>query len=453
MRLTFLGAAETVTGSRFLLETSEARILIDCGLFQGLKRLRLLNWEPFPVDPASIDAVLLTHAHIDHSGYLPALVRQGFSGSIWCSGGTRDLLGLMLLDAAHIQEEDARYANRHRTSKHDPALPLYTTADAQKALALIETVPRGGKSFAPAKGVSATFHRAGHILGSSSIRVEAERRSVFFTGDVGRPVDPIMHPPDSPPAADFVVTESTYGNRLHAESDIRGELADVVNRTIGRGGTVLIPSFAVGRAQAVLFLLSELAENREIPSVPVYLNSPMAIGATEMFLEHIGGHRLSADQCERLRAGVEFVRTADESKLLTPRPGPMIVVSASGMATAGRILHHLRTVAPDRKSSILFVGFQAAGTRGAAMVDGAASIKIFGDYVPVRAEVVRIDGLSAHADQSELLTWLSSGELKPEKAFVVHGEPAAADAFRRRLKDQLGWSAHVPLQGETVDLG
>lgn len=452
MRLTFLGAAETVTGSRFLLETGTARVLIDCGLFQGLKRLRLQNWQPFAVDPASIDAVLLTHAHIDHSGYLPALARDGFSGPIWCSRGTRDLLGLMLLDSAHLQEEDARFANRHRTSKHDPALPLYTTTDAEKALALVQTIPAVGQPFEPVSGTRATFYRAGHILGSSTILVEADGRSVFFTGDVGRPVDPIMKPPDPPPAADVVVTESTYGNRLHAETDVSQELAEIVRQTVGRGGTVLIPSFAVGRSQAVLSLLAELTERGEIPDLPIYLNSPMAISATEFFLANRDEHRLTEAQCERLRNGVQFVRTAEESKQLTPLQGPMIAVSASGMATGGRILHHLRTVAPQRRNTILFVGFQASGTRGEAMVNGARSVKIFGDYVPVRAKVVQLAGLSAHADQSELLTWLSSGELNPRQALVVHGEPGAADAFRRRLTDQLGWPAHVPVQGETVEV-
>jgi metallo-beta-lactamase family protein len=456
MRLSFLGAAETVTGSRFLLETDQSRVLIDCGLFQGLKKLRLQNWNPFPIAPELLDAVLVTHAHIDHSGYLPALVRDGFNGPIWCSPGTADLLELMLLDSAHLQEEDARFANRHRTTKHHPARPLYTTEDAKKALSLIRTSPNH-VLFEPSSGVEAEFFRAGHILGSSTIRVAAAsassvRRSVFFTGDVGRPVDPIMQPPEAPPSADYLVTESTYGNRLHAASDVRDDLAAVVCRTLGRGGTVLIPSFAVGRSQAILSVLAELREQGRIPDVPVFLNSPMAISATELFLAHPDEHRLSPQECARLRDGVRFIRTPEESKELTPRRGPMIVVSASGMATGGRILHHLRTVAPDRRSSIVFVGFQAAGTRGEAMVAGASEIKIFGDYIPVHADVVRIDGLSAHADHEELLTWLDSGQLRPSKTFVVHGEASAADALRRRLGDRLGWPAHVPTQGECHDL-
>lgn len=451
MRLTFHGGAEMVTGSRFLVETDRARVLVDCGLFQGLKRLRRQNWAPFAVPPASIDAVVISHAHIDHSGYLPALVRDGFAGPVWCSDGTADLLELMLLDSAHIQEEDARFANRHRSSRHDPALPLYTTDDARKALALVRPVGFH-TSIESAPGVGATLARAGHILGSSTVLVEADGRSVLFTGDVGRPHDPVMVAPDPPPSADYLVTESTYGDRLHGSHDVAEELADVVRRTLERGGTVLIPSFAVGRTQAVLFLLAELRRRDRIPDVPVYLNSPMAISATELFLAHPGEHRLRPDQCELLRENVRFVRTPDESKELTPLRGPMIVVSASGMATGGRVLHHLRTVAPDHRSSIVFVGFQAAGTRGDALVRGTDEIKIFGQYVPVRADVHRIDGLSAHADWRELIDWLASGSLQPERTFVVHGEAASADALRRRLGDELGWPAEVPLQHESHDL-
>ncbi len=451
MRITFHGAAETVTGSRFLVETADSRVLVDCGLFQGLKRLRAQNWAPFPVDPATIDAVVLTHAHIDHSGYLPALVRDGFRGSIWCSPGTAGLLRLLLLDSAHLQEEEARFANRHKTSRHDPALPLYTTENAERALEQVQTVGFH-EHFHPTPDVVATLHRAGHILGSATVKLEADGRSVLFTGDLGRPDDRVMRPPDPAPAADYVVTESTYGNRRHPDTDVRHELADVVTRTLGRGGTVLIPSFAVGRTQTVLTLIADLVDRDLIPRVPIYLNSPMAISATELVCPFTDDHRLSPAECARMHEGVEFVRTADESKRLTPLKGPMIVVSASGMATGGRVLHHLRTVAPDHRNTIVFVGFQAAGTRGEAMVDGADRIKIFGDYVPVRAEVVNLTGLSAHADADELLAWLGGGALFPTRAFIVHGEPAAADALRLRLVDDLGWDASIPLQGETVEL-
>lgn len=452
MKLQFLGAAETVTGSRFLLTAEPSTVLVDCGLFQGLKRLRKQNWVPFPVPPRSIDTVLVTHAHIDHSGYLPALVREGFRGRIRCTAATADLLQIMLLDSAHLQEEEARYANRHHTSRHQPARPLYTTDDALRALDLIDTVPFDVEQQV-APGVRAAFTANGHILGSAAIKVDTRGGSVLFTGDVGRPDDRVMRPPVAPPNADVVVTESTYGNRWHAPGDPTDELGDIVRRTIGRGGTVVIPSFAVGRAQAILMMLVDLMRSGAVPAVPIHLNSPMAINATGVLLDHQALHRLDADECRQLRDGVTFTRTVDDSKLLTSLRGPRIVVTASGMATGGRVLHHLRSLAPDHRNSVVFVGHQAAGTRGDALVSGARTIKIFGDYVPVRAEVVSIDGLSAHADCDELIAWLSSGDLDPNHAYVVHGEPAASDAFRRALTDQLGWSASVPSQGEVVNVG
>jgi metallo-beta-lactamase family protein len=451
VKLTFLGAAETVTGSRFLVETDTSRVLVDCGLFQGIKRLRVLNWEPFPVDPASIDAVVITHAHIDHSGYLPVLVREGFRGAVYCSASTRDLLELLLRDAAHLQEEDARYANRHGTSRHEPALPLFDSEDAEAALALVTTV-HTGQLFEPVEGVVAELRRAGHILGATGVWLRHDGRSVFFTGDVGRPTDPVMRAPVPPPPADVLVTESTYGGRLHAATDVLEELGAIVERTLGRGGTLLIPSFAVGRTQTVLHLLDRLRVAGRLPDVPVYLNSPMAIDATELMLASRHEHRLSPAECERLREGVSFARTTEESKALMGRHGPMIVVSASGMATGGRVLHHLGEVLPDHRSTVLFVGFQAAGTRGEALLAGADRIKIFGEYVPVRAEIARIEGLSAHADRDELLDWLGSGDLRPSIAYVVHGEPAASDAFRRELRDRFGWRVIVPLRGESVDV-
>lgn len=451
MRLTFLGAAETVTGSRFLLESANSRILVDCGLFQGVKRIRRQNWEPFPVNPSSIDAIVLTHAHIDHSGFIPALTRDGFKGPVWCTKPTQELLNLLLPDAAYLQVEDARYANRQRSSKHDPALPLFDSQDAEAALKLVRTVPRD-LDFEPATGFVASFSNAGHILGSSSIKLTGDETSILFSGDVGRPTDRVMRAPDPPPAVDYVVTESTYGNRLHVESSAIDELADVIGRTLKRRGVVLIPSFAVGRAQTVLTLIEDLKAEGRIPDAKIYLNSPMSIHATGLFLSHPEEHRLTPAECQRLEAGVELVRSAQQSKDLTRRKDPMIVISASGMATGGRILHHLTSLAPDSRNSIVFVGFQAAGTRGEALVSGASQIKIFGAYVDVRAEVVQIGGLSAHADQAELLAWLGSGHFTPKRCFVVHGEPAAADAFRLRLRDNLGWDAVVPVQGESFEL-
>ena len=451
MRLTFWGAAGTVTGSRFLVEAAGRRLLVDCGLFQGLKANRLRNWERFPVDPASLDAVVLTHAHIDHSGYLPALVRDGFRGDVWCTPPTADLCRIMLLDAAHLQVEDAKHANYRRSSRHHPALPLYTTEDAEASLQRLR--PHDfGVPFCPAPGVEAVYSPVGHILGAACVRFADATTSVTFSGDVGRPVDPVMRAPAPPLPADFVVTESTYGSRSHGEADPADELAAVVNRTLRRGGTLLIPSFAVGRAQTVLHLLSRLRSEGRIPAVPTYLNSPMATNATELFFAHRDAHKLTDEECRAMCADVRFVRTVEESKELTSMPGPMIVLSASGMASGGRVLHHLERLAPGHRNTVLFVGFQAAGTRGEAMLAGVPSIKVFGSYVPVRAEVACISSLSAHADAAELTAWLSCMS-PPARAFVVHGEPSAADAMRRGLRDDLGWDAHVAEHGETVTLG
>lgn len=449
MTITFWGAAETVTGSRFVVDAGGHRVLVDCGLFQGLKRLREQNWARFPVDPSTIDAVVLTHAHIDHSGFLPALVRDGFRGDIWCSPATAALARILLIDSAHLHEEDARYANRRRSSRHDPALPLYTTADAERSLHHLRAVPFGER-FSPVAAMSATLTPVGHILGAASVHIAASGTSVSFTGDVGRPDDPIMRPPARLPAADHVVTESTYGNRSHGTADPLDELADVVTRTVRRGGTVVVPVFAVGRAQAMLHLLAELRVTGRIPDVPTYLNSPMAIDATELFVRFRGEHRLTDEQVRRMCDGVRFVRTVEESKRLTSSRGPMIVLAGSGMATGGRVLHHLETAAPDHRNTILFTGFQSAGTRGEAMVNGARQIKLFGSIVPVRARVELLETMSAHADADELLAWLRATQPPPAGVSVVHGEAAAADALRRRLRDELGWEASVPMQGDSV---
>lgn len=451
MRVTFWGAAETVTGSRFLVESDGRRLLIDCGLFQGVKRLRRRNWEPFPVDPASIDAVVLTHAHIDHTGYLPALVRDGFRGQIWCTPATADLAGILLPDSAHIHEEDARYANRRKSSRHQPAVPLYTSDDARRAVGAFRPHPFLDP-FEPVPGIEVLFSPVGHILGAAAVRVSDENTSVLFTGDVGRPVDPVMKPPAPAPFADHIVTESTYGDRVHEQNEASDQLAEVVVRTVGRGGTLLIPVFAVGRAQTALHLLSELTSSGQIPSVPIYMNSPMAVSATDLFCDHLDEHRLTVQQCEAMCEDVVFVRSVEESKDLTSRSGPMIVLSASGMLTGGRVLHHLQQVAPDHRSTVLLVGHQAAGTRGQALLAGANRVKVFGSYVPVRAEVARIDGLSAHADADELTDWFRSSELAPRSAHIVHGEPASADALRRSLRDDLGWSTNVPAHGDVVEL-
>jgi metallo-beta-lactamase family protein len=449
MKLTFWGAAETVTGSRHLIDINGRRVLIDCGLFQGLKRLRELNWARFPVDPSSIDAVVLTHAHIDHSGYLPALTRDGFRGDIWCTPATEALTKILLLDSAHLHEEDARVANRRHSSRHHPALPLYTTEDAERCLLQLRAVPFGER-FQPADALTASFSPVGHILGAAAVHVEGDGTTTTFSGDVGRPDDPIMPPPAPIPSADHIVTESTYGNRSHPDVDPADELAEIVTRTVRRGGTLLIPVFAVGRAQTILHLLSDLRRNGRIPEVPTYLNSPMAVNATELFCRFTAEHRLSVEQCTDMCDDVTFVRTAEESKKLTARRGPAIVLAASGMATGGRVLHHLESLAPERHNTIVFCGFQAAGTRGEALVNGAHTVRVYGGDIPVRAEIARVDSLSAHADADELLAWLASATSAPADVSVVHGEPVAADVFRRRIHNELGWSARVPAQGESI---
>lgn len=449
VEITFLGAAETVTGSRFLVEVGGGRVLVDCGLFQGLKRLRELNWAPFPVDPSTIDAVLLTHAHIDHSGYLPALVRDGFRGRIWCTPSTLALGRILLRDSAYLQEEDARYANKKRSSRHQPALPLYTQEDAEAAIDRFQ--PHGfDEDFQPVRGLTARFTPAGHILGAASVRLEEGGASALFSGDLGRADDAVMRPPAAAPAATHVVVESTYGNREHPREDTEQILADVVTSTAERGGIVLIPAFAVGRTQGVLHLLAELRAAGRIPTLPTYVNSPMAVTATELFLASANEHRLTPRQVFELSDGVTLVKTVEESKELTAKRGPMIVVTASGMLTGGRVLHHLRQVGPDHRSTIVLPGFQAAGTRGQSLLDGARSLRVFGEDVPIRATVVHLEGLSAHADGDGIISWLKSAPEPPTGVSVVHGEPAAADALRRRIEHELGWPARVPAVRDKV---
>lgn len=445
-RIRFLGAADTVTGSRYLLETDSTRLLVDCGLFQGYKKLRERNWADPPFDPASLDAVLLTHAHIDHSGYLPRLCKLGFKGPVHCTGGTRDLLEILLPDSGHLQEEDARRANVRGYTRHHPAEPLYTEADARRCLRQLTARPFD-ESFEPVGGVSATFTRAGHIIGSACLALRLHGTTITFSGDVGRPNDPLMKPPSTLAATDYLVIESTYGDRRHPAGDVDAMVARVVNETAEKGGVILVPSFAVGRAQHLLYLLSRLRAEHRIPTLPIHLDSPMSIDATEIFRHHEDDHRLSKHECEAMCRAAAYSRTPDESKAIDGQRGPMIVVSASGMATGGRILHHLRRFLPDARNTVVFAGFQAAGTRGRALVEGTDEVKIHGQYVPVRARVVQVEGLSAHADYAELIEWLAPAGLSPRRAFVTHGEPAAADAFRRRLRDAFGWNAVIPDDG------
>ncbi|MEZ5528693.1 MAG: MBL fold metallo-hydrolase [Porticoccaceae bacterium] len=454
--LAFLGAAGTVTGSRYLLEVDERRVLIDCGLFQGYKHLRERNWRPFPVDPSTIEAVFLTHAHLDHSGYLPRLVKDGFEGTVFCTQATKDLCRILLLDSAKLQEEEAEFRNRHQYSKHKPALPLYTQQDAKKALEHFEVVgfsmpsnPQPGVSMG---NIEVGFYPNGHILGSSYLDVQAAGRHILFSGDVGRSNDLVMRPPELPLYCDYLVVESTYGNRLHDNRDVWDVVAGIINDTVSSGGSVLIPSFAVGRAQAMLYLITELRKREMIPLVPIFLDSPMAISVTELMQRHHRYHRLNKSACQQLSRDVTFTRDVQDSIAINQVHVPAIILSASGMATGGRVLHHLQRMVGDHRNTIMFAGYQAPGTRGARLVAGEKQVKIFNRYFDVKARVESLDFLSAHADRLELLRWLQQLPAAPKRCFITHGEEDASDQFRITLSEELGWNACVPDMGDKVIL-
>ena len=447
MKLSFFGGTGTVTGSKYLLQYGASKVLVDCGLFQGLKALRLRNWNPPPFSPEEVDAVVLTHAHLDHSGYLPRFIKQGFAGPVHSSPGTRDLCGILLPDSGHLQEEEARYANKHRFSKHKPALPLYTEQDARESLKRFVPVAFG-KETAVAGGLRLRLKPAGHILGASIATLDAGGVKVAFSGDLGRMQDPIMHPPSRIDQADYLIVESTYGNRRHDQAGAEATLEKHLNRALARKGVVIMPAFAVGRAQTLLYFISRLKARRAIPEVPVYLNSPMAINATRLYHEYMAEHRLTDAECEAAHSVAQLVNSADDSRALNGRGGPMIIVSASGMATGGRVLHHLKAFAPDARNMIVLPGFQAAATRGASLAAGAAEIKIHGDYVPVRAEVVQMDSMSAQPLEDLRVVGVRGFTRPPKHTFVTHGEPSAADEMRRRIEETLGWTVSVPAYGE-----
>lgn len=450
--LTFWGAAGTVTGSRFLLETDGRRLLIDCGLFQGYKVLRERNRLAFPVAPESIDAVVVTHAHLDHTGYLPALVRDGFRGAVHVTEGTRELLGLLLPDSAYLQEEEARFAAKKGYSKHPRPTPLYTSADAERALAALVAHPLGSTT-EPVPGVRATFVRAGHILGASQLSIAVDGRVLHVSGDLGRTDDALMLPPtplSELGRIDRLLLEGTYGDRLHPHTDPADELAEVITPVVRRGGIVIIPAFAVGRAQTLLLHLHRLRASGQIPDVPVYLNSPMAVDASILYRRHPEEHRIPSAELAGMYRDVRLVRDVDDSKLLNLRGGPMIIVAASGMLTGGRVLHHIAAYGDDKRNAIILAGYQAGGTRGAALQRGERSLRIFGREHAINASVITLSSMSAHADADGIVEWMRGGDIG--EAHVVHAEPDAADALRARITRELGVSVRVAEQAQRVEV-
>ncbi len=482
LTLTFLGAARTVTGSKYLLDTGTSRVLIDAGLFQGMKELRERNWQEFPIAPSAIDAVVLTHAHLDHVGYLPRLVSRGFRGRVFCTAGTQDLCRIVLPDSGRIQEEDAANANRQGYSKHKPALPLYGEADAVRALMLLQ--PVGYDRPVPvAEGVDVDFINAGHLLGSSYARLRVGGRTLLFGGDLGRFERPVLPDPTMVAEADYLLVESTYGDRVHDPDDDGALLERIVRETTSRGGRVIIPAFAVGRVEEVLYWLKRLEEEGRIPVLPVFVDSPMAIDALARYTERLReldaemqpeqqddkaphGHAARGNPPDRRRhnakkerqlcafctARFRTISSPAESKELTRSKGPAVVISSSGMATGGRVLHHLQAALPDSRNTVLFAGYQAEGTRGRSLVDGARAVKIHGQMVPVHAQIARIESMSAHADSAEILRWLSGFTGQPRATFIVHGEPPAMQALQDLIQQKLGWTTTIPDHRETVAL-
>lgn len=449
--LRFLGAAGTVTGSKYLLTKGNCKFLVDCGLFQGPKELRLKNWDRFPIDPRSIGAIILTHAHIDHSGYIPRLIKEGFRGKIFCTSATKDLARILLPDTGYLQEEEAEYLNRKKLSRHEPALPLFTKDDAEKSLEYFATKDFK-QEFEVLPGISATFHYAGHILGASQVTIKNGNTTIGFSGDLGRSNDTIFFPPEKMPPVNYLVVESTYGNRKHVDSDPLNDLEMIIKEAHKDNGVVVIPAFAVGRAQTLMYFLSKLKKEGRIPQISMYLNSPMAVSVTNIFCEYKTLHKLSDLECDETCEVVNYVRSVAESKALNERKGPMVIISASGMATGGRILHHLKAFAPDPRNTIVLAGFQAAGTRGRQIQDGAKEIKIFREMVPVRAKVRSMANLSAHADYEEITNWLDQSKISPKQIFVTHGEPEAANALSENLEAKLGLKCMVPVQDQEFEL-
>lgn len=460
VRLKFLGAAQSVTGSKYLLELDNQKVLVDCGLFQGQKELRLRNWDRLPVDPSSINTVIITHAHIDHTGYLPRLVKDGFRGRIYCTHATEDLMRIMLKDAAKLQEEEAVFAFKKGYSKHSRPEPLFREEDVEPVFDQVESI-RFGKEVRVSPQLTVCFHQAGHILGSAITEVfitgSAQRKKIVFSGDLGRYEDPIMNPPSPITEADILLIESTYGDRLNPINLVESEFAEEINDAHSRGGAILIPAFAVGRTQLLIYYVHRLMEKKLIPLIPIYVDSPMAISVTDLYEKHAGEHKLKViHENGKLISifdypSIHYCHTPQSSKALNEIKHPCIIISASGMATGGRILHHLYHRLPNENDTVLIAGFQAEGSRGRRIVDKEPFIKIFGEEVALRCHVKVINGLSAHADQSELLKWLGNFKSSPKMTFITHGELKSAQTFAEKIR-AMGWSPMIPQYLESFEL-
>jgi len=451
MKIYFLGAAGTVTGSKFVVEHNETRILIDCGLFQGLKALRELNWQPLSVLPSTIDFVLLSHGHLDHCGWLPKLVNDGFQGKIFCTSPTKQISKLILLDSAKIQEEEAEKANKENYSKHNPAKPLYTVEDAENVIPFFRVVDKD-LEVKLTDEIYFKFFYASHIIGACSIELHIEDKVLVFSGDIGQDDDVLLYPPVKPKKADFVFMESNYGNRLHPETDVMLELETIINNTFQKGGNVVIPSFAVERAQTVMYLLWQLKEQNRIPNIPYVIDTPMGIRVLDVFLENTKWHKLNPHQCEEMCKMFTMISSYKDTIDMIYNEKPKVIIAASGMITGGRVLSYLERYIVDEKNTVLMVGYQAEGTRGRKLLEGAKEIKFYGKYYPVNANVMLVEGLSAHGDQKDLINWLSELENKPQKVFLIHGENSAADELRIKINETYGFDCVVPLLEQIIEI-
>ena len=451
MKIYFLGAAGTVTGSKIVVEHNETRILIDCGLFQGIKPLRELNWDPLPVLPSTIDFVLLTHGHLDHCGWLPRLVAQGFKGKIYCTSPTAAISKLILLDSAKIQEEEANKANDGKYSKHEIAEPLYTVQQAEKVFPLFRII-KINEAIPLDAEIEAVYTNAGHIVGACTIAVTLENKTLVFSGDIGQDDDVLMFPPQKPTKADYIFLESTYGNRIHPETNALIELEAIINNTYHNGGTVIIPSFAVERVQAMMYLIWQLKKDNRIPDIPYVIDTPMGINVLEVFKENRPWHKLSFEECEAMCNVFTLISDFQDSMNMVYNKKPKVVIAASGMITGGRVLSYLERLIEKPETTVTLVGYQAEGTRGRKLLEGAQEIKMYGKYYPVVAKILLIESLSAHGDQNDLLNWLSALESKPTKVFLVHGENQAADELRLKVKERYGFECQVPYLGQVIEI-